>query len=64
MGKYTEEDAKDLVIELLHAVSQFQDNLLKAPRFVAAARRARVDTINLQKIFKKFRKVSCDVGWR
>jgi len=34
----------------------------KAPSIVTSARKARVITIDLQKNFKKFRKISCQMG--
>jgi len=53
---------KHLREEIYENMEQLYDELPKADSMTAAARRARGLTIKLQKLFKEFRKVSCDIG--
>lgn len=47
-----------IIDDIKHEITVFQSSLLKAPRYMAAARRTRVATINLGKLFKRYRKYS------
>jgi hypothetical protein len=51
----TIDDIQDEIGELL-------EHLVRAERMVAPARRARVSTLKLTKLFKDFRRLSCEVG--
>jgi len=50
------------VADIQHELILFDKNLRKAKFVKAAARRCRLVTVNLAKLFKKFRKITCDMG--
>jgi len=51
-----------IIDDIMHDMIVLSKELDKAPNIVTSARKARVITIGLQKNFKKFRKVSCEMG--
>jgi len=61
-----EQDLKQVLAgcieDIEHEITVLLKELISAPKMKAPARRARKITLNLTKLFKKFRKISCEAG--
>ena len=51
-----------IIDDITHETVILTNELFKAPILKAPCRRARKITLNLAKLYKRFRKVSCDLG--
>jgi len=53
---------QDVIEDIQHELALLDSNMIKMTSNKAAARRCRKITINLEKLFKRMRKVSCEAG--
>ena len=51
-----------VIEDIQHELAILAKDLPKATCMIAPARRCRVISLNLEKLFKKFRKLSCALG--
>ena len=55
-------DIMEIILEIKRVSAELMEALEKAHKMTAPARRARMLTIDLAKLYKEFRKVSCELG--
>lgn len=52
----------EIIHDIEHEMAIISLDLPKAYRMIAPARRVRVMSLNLEKLFKRFRRISCEIG--
>ena len=55
-------DIMEIINQIKSVSAELMESLEKAHKMTAPARRARKLTIDLAKLYKEFRKVSCEIG--
>ena len=54
--------AEGIIDDIRHEMAILDKELYKATTMTAPSRRARIITLNLEKLFKRFRKITCELG--